>query len=220
MPLLAAAVLTEAKGLLNDPTGSIYPDVALVPLLQKSYRELQVKLESYGISSTKEQNETISVIAGIKVLSDGAGLPNDFLRPVELGERLQGSENSFVPMDEREWEPNVKPQNELLYWTWREDILHFPGALTDRQILLRYIKSLEPITDATSPLFINDSQSYLAQRTAALASLLLGHNPTRAQALMSDLMGANGAWDDLKAVKVKRLQNIPVRRRRTRWRRN
>jgi len=220
MPLLAAAVLTETKGLLNDPTGSIYPDVALIPLLQKSYRELQVKLESFGISSTKEQNDTISLLAGVKFLGDGAGLPNDFLRPVELAERLMGSEDKFVPMTEREWDPNVKQQNDLIYWVWREDTLHFPGAVTPRQILLRYIKSLEVISDATSPIFINDSQSYLAQRTAALASLLLGHNPTRAQALMSDLVGAGGAWEDLKTVKVKRLQNIPVRRRRTRWRRN
>jgi hypothetical protein len=84
--------------------------------------------------------------------------------------------------------------------------------------MIRYVKSLPALADVTSPVLINDSQTWLAQRTAAIASLLLGHNPSRAEALITDLYGFNGPWEDLKATKVKRLQNIPVRRRRTRWR--
>jgi hypothetical protein len=219
MPLVASSVLTETKGLLNDPTGSIYPDQALIPLLQKAYRELQVKLTSYGVSTTKEVSDIIPVMIGMDSLSDGAGLPNDFLYPIELGEKARNSGDKFTPMSEREWDPDIKPGISLNYWVWREDTIHFVGATSDRDVMIRYIKALSPINDVTSPIYINDSETYLSQRTAALASLLLGHNPSRSQALMGDLMGAGGAWDDLKSVKVKRQQNIPVRRRRTRWRR-
>jgi hypothetical protein len=218
MALVTNTVLTEIKGLLNDPSGSIYPDQALIPLLQKSYRELQVKLNALGISTSKEVIGTTVLLVGTKILGDGAGLPTDLIYPIELGERLMGSENKFAPMEEREWDMDATPGNELGVWVWREETLHFIGANTDRQIMIRYVKSLPALADVTSPVLINDSQTWLAQRTAAIASLLLGHNPSRAEALITDLYGFNGPWEDLKATKVKRLQNIPVRRRRTRWR--
>jgi hypothetical protein len=218
MATLAGSVIVETQGLLNDPTGAIYPTQALIPILNKSYRELQTKLNALGISTSKEVNGVVPVPTPIDYLGDGAGLPTDFLYPIEIGERLLGSEDKFVPMDEREWEPTTEPVNELRYWTWREETLWFVGALTNRQLYLRYIKSLTPIAAVENPILITDSQSFLAQRTAALASLLLGHNPNRSNALMTDLYSTNGPWEDMKATKVKRLQNIPVRRRRTRYR--
>jgi hypothetical protein len=218
MATVAGTVVVEVQGLLNDPTGSIYPTQALLPFLNKAYRELQTKLNALGISFSKEVIGVIPFLTGNTNLSDGAGLPSDFLHPVELGERLLGSEDKFIPIEEREWEPDTKPANELRYWTWREEALYFVGALTDRQIYLRYIKSLTPIAAIENPILINDSQTFLAQRTAALAALLLGQNSTRSRDLMTDLYSANGPWEDMKATKVKRLQNIPVRRRRTRYR--
>jgi hypothetical protein len=218
MALIALDVLQEIKGLMNDPSGSIYPDIALIPLLNKSYRELQVKLSALGITVTRDVSGTTFLLAGIKTLGDGSGLPTDLIYPIELAERTSGSNEIFMPMQETEWEIEVPPGTTLGVWTWREEALWFTGASTDRQILIRYVKSLSPITDGTSPILINDSQTWLSQRTAALAALLLGHNPSRAEALNIDLYSANGAWEDLKATKVKRLQNTPVRRRRTRWR--
>lgn len=219
MALVAGTVITEIKGLLNDPSGSIYPDTALIPLLNKSYRELQVKLAALGISVTKEVIGTTFLLAGVRSLVDGGGLPTDLIYPIELGERASGSTTEeYQHMVETEWEPSSKPSVNLNVWTWREEALWFVGATTDRQLLIRYVKSLTPIMDITTPILINDSQTWLAQRSAAMAALLLGHNPARAEALITDLYGFNGPWEDLKATKVKRLQNIPVRRRRTRWR--
>jgi hypothetical protein len=218
MALLTSTVLTEIKGLLNDPTGSIYPDIALIPILNKAYRELQTKLAALGVSVTKEVSDTVQVLVGVDFLGDGAGLPDGFLQPIEIGERLLGSDDRFSKVDEREWEPNIKKGNELLYWTFREETLYFPGANTPRELLMRYFKSLPAITDGTTPIYITDGQTWLAQRTGALAALLIGHNPSRAEAMITDLYGYNGPWEDLKALRIKRMQNIPVRRRRTRWR--
>jgi hypothetical protein len=218
MALLTSTVLTEVKALLNDPTGSIYPDVALIPLLNKSYRELQVKLGSLGIGTTREVKVAMPLPIGNTTLDEGTGLPSDFLYPIEIAERLYGTDAIYERMDETEWEPDLKPMDRLLYWSWREENLKFVGATTNRELLIRYIKQLGPLTDPTTVVQISESQSWLAQRTASLAALLLGANPSRAEALIRDLYGEQGPWEDLKATKVKRLQNIPVRRRRTRWR--
>jgi hypothetical protein len=218
MALVAGTVITEVKGLLNDPTGSIYPDQALFPLLNKAYREIQAKLSALGISVTKEVDVTVSVPSGTISLSDGGGLPNDLIHPVYLAERLAGTLDSFTEMVEDEWDRDVKPSDTLRYWVWREEVIHLRGATTDRNVLIRFIKSLPPVSDANSPIVINDVQTFLAQRTAALAALLIGHNQSRSDAMMGDLYSSQGPWDDIKAMKVKRMQNIPVRRRRTRWR--
>jgi len=218
MALVTGTVITEIKGLLNDPTGSIYPDVALLPLLNKAYRELQVKLGALGAGVTREVSQVLTLGIGVKSLDDGTGLPNDFILPVELGERAVGSEAPFDKMDEREWDPDLKPSDRLNFWVFREEAIKFVGCTLERELLLRYIKSLVPLTDVGTPIQISDSQTFLAQRTAALAALLIGGNSSRAEALMLDLYGAQGPWEDLKSTKVKRMQNIPVRRRRTRWR--
>jgi hypothetical protein len=218
MALLTGSVITEIQALLNDPTGSIYPTVALMPLLNKAYRELQVKLGSFGVGTTREVIKGVPLPVGTKVLDDGNGLPTDFLYPVELGERLAGSGAKYTLMVETEWESDKDQQDLLFYWSWREESIKFVGALTDRELLIRYYKSLVPLTDTTTPIQISESQTWLAQRTASIAALLLGSNPSRAEALMQDLYGSQGPWEDLKSTKVKRLQNIPVRRRRTRWR--
>lgn len=218
MALLAGTVITEIQGLLNDPTGSIYPQQALFPILNKSYRELQGKLNALGISTSKEVLATISLLAGVKVLDDGAGLPTDFLMPIELGERLYGSQDKFARMEESEWEPDAKQGTSLQVWSFREESIKFVGATTDREIFMRYYKSLGALSDVNTPIMINDSQTWLAQRTASLAALLIGGNNTRAEALITDLYGVNGPWEDFKAIHIKKMQAIPVRRRRTRWR--
>lgn len=219
MASIAGDIIIDVQGLLNDPIGAIYPPMAVLPMLRKAYKELQLKLTSYGISVTKETSTLVDVLIGTTSVGDGSGLPIDFISPIQLKERLKGSEDYYSDMVEREWEPNTKPSTTLGVWAFREEALKFVGATSDRQLYLRYWKSLNLITDLTSPIQINNADVWLAQRTAALCALLLGSNPTRAQALMGDLTSQGGAWEDLKSTKVKPMQNIPVRRRRTRYRR-
>lgn len=218
MAIVASSVLTDVRVLLNDTSGAIYADTPVYNLMNKAYRELQRKVSSYGISTTKEISSAIDVAANVVFLGDGAGLPANFLLPISMSERLQDSVEDFIPMDEFDFEPDIDREAELRYWSWREDEIKFVGATTAREVKLRYVRSLGTITGANSPILIIDADIWLAQRTAALAALVIGSNPTRAAAIMMDLDREGGIWDDFKLTLIRRQQSTPVRRRRTRYR--
>lgn len=219
MPLLASDVLVTARAMLNDPTGAIYADTPMYALMNKAYKELQTKLNAHGISTAKEVGVVLAITAGTTVLSDGALLPTGLIYPITLEERAEGAtDDQWYPMDETEWEPNIIRSTSLRFWTWRNDEINFPGAITNREVKMKYVKSLGDIVDQNSPITVINSETWMAQRLAALASLLLGSNPSRASALDNDLNRDGGVWDDLKATFIKRKQAIPVRRRRTRYR--
>lgn len=217
MSYAVSVVIAEARVLLNDPTGAIYQDTPMLGVVKKVYRELQTRLRAYGISSTKEVSATVPVVAGTVALSEGGGLPTDMIAPIWVGERPQGSASTvqFEEMDEGEFEPEQTLDTNLRFWEWREDEIKFLGASTNREVKIRYFKSLSPITTTASTIAIIDSESWMAQRAASVASLVLGSNPTRAASLQSDL---TDIWDDFIAGAVRRKQAIPVRRRRTRYR--
>jgi len=214
MATTAAAAITLAQSLLHDSAGISYTTAKLLPLLAKAYRELQVKLTKAGISTAREASTSQTVLANVVALTDGAGLPNNFLYPVELKERGNTSEQ-WSTMTEYNWEPDFERATTLRYYSFREEQIHFVGATTDRLLYMKYWKSLTPITADTTPLEIADSDIYLASRTAAIAALVLGENPTRATALNQD---AQLLWEDLKGIRVKGRQSMPVRRRVNRYR--
>jgi len=218
MAVTASEALTECKVLLNDPSGNIYQDEKLLPLMQKAYRELQTKLLLNGISVVKEYTlgTPIPVPIGTTQLGDGTGLPTDIVYPIELWERPQGSTALFEEMTERAWEPEIKPGATLLYWAWREEEIKFVGATVAREIRLKYMQGLTRITGAASLIEVNNATTWLAARTAAIAAFVLGSNPTRAEGLNGD---AGQALEDLLRYLVKRQQGLPVRRRVNAYRR-
>lgn len=209
-------IITEARGLLNDPTGAIFKTDPMIVLANKVYRELQTKLSAMGIAVTKKDSTLSVLTAGDSVLTSGSGLPNDLLYPIEVRERLYPSADRYADMQEKDWkELDVTPRTFLGYWVWQEDELKFPVATTDRQLHIRFVKTLGSITQTTSPIQMAGVSTWLSQRLASLSALVIGANQTRADALALDLVTI---WDDLKATLVKRKQSIPVRRMRTRYR--
>jgi hypothetical protein len=218
MAITAQTALTEAKALLNDPSGTIYPDAAMLPLLQKAYAELQTKMMRSGLPVLKEQTSAQVVNAGTVALGDGAGLPADLVYPIELGERAVGSSASiaFEDMTEMAWEPSTPQDTKLIYWNWRDEEIKFLGSTVAREVRIRYMKGLTRITAVNTPVTILNSTTFLAARCAAIAALVLGSNPSRAEALQGD---AGDALDDLLGVLVKRQQGIGIRRRVNRYRR-
>jgi len=216
MAVLASTILAETKPLLNDPQGLIYSDTALLPILNKAYRELQARLSRSGQGVAKEIALRVPVDAGITFLGDGSGLPSGLLYPIELKEAPRGAPiDQFFLMDDRSWEPSIAQTSELRYWAWREEELKFVGATTHRDIYIKFMKGLTPITSPTSPILILNSELFLESRTAAIASALLGENQTRAVALNQD---AEQWYDNLIGGLTKRGQRHPVRRMRTRYR--
>lgn len=217
MAVVAQAVLDEARVLLNDLGGAVYPDLPMWPLINKAYRELQNKLTAYGVGTTKEVSTVVVVPANTVRLADGALLPADLIEPIELKERASGVTTArWVVVSPADFEPdNLSPKTYLGYWAWREDEIKLAPSTTDRDLLIRYTKAFGGVTGTNSPILVINSTQWLAQRTAALAALVIGHNVTRSNELLGDLAGL---WSDLIGVAVKRKQSIPVRRRRTRFR--
>lgn len=214
MATTAAAAISLAQTLLHDPNGTNYTSAKLIPLAQKAYRELQLKLTRAGISVCREQSASQTVTAGTTALTDGGGLPADFIHPIELKERGSASE-AWSPMIEQAWEPDTDMGSTLRYYAFREEQIHFVGCTTDRLLYMRYWKGLTPITATTTPLGILDCDVWLASRTAAIAALVIGENPSRADALNQD---ANLLFEDLKGMRTKGRQGMPVRRRVNRYR--
>lgn len=215
MAILVSEPLAEAKVLLNDQAGTVYTDVALLPLMQKAYRELQIKFLRNGLKTAQETSAPIIVPPMTFELADGALLPTNFLYAIELKERGTDSE-PWQDMIEKAWEPTIMPGTTLLYWVEREDRIKFVGATTQRQVLLRYAKGLTPLTGPGSPIEILNSSTFLAARCAALSAAVIGENYTRAEALNGD---AKSAMHELLGTKVNARQSLPVRRRVNRYRR-
>lgn len=213
MAVPASTPIGEAQALLNDPNGVSYTTAKLMPLLNKAYRELQTKLQKAGQSTAKEVSSDLTIVAGTTSLSDGGQLPSDLLYPINLYEQIN---SEFIRMQEKFWEPIIDQTTRLQYWNWREDEIKLVGATQDVVIRIRYMKGLPTLIDASSPLLILNCTTFLAARTAAIAALVIGENPTRGGALNDD---ATVAWEDLKMTQVKQRQSMPVRRRTNRYRR-
>lgn len=216
MAITAATILTGVKPLLNDPQGIIYSDAALLPLLSKAYKELQARLSRAGMGVSKEVSAVVPVNTGVVALGDGSGLPSGFLYPIELKEAARGAPlKEFFLMTESSWEETTEMVAELQTWSWREEEIKFKGAMTNRDILIRFMKGLTEVTATTTPIVILNSELFLEARTASIAAAVLGENYTRAQVLNAD---AEQWYDVLVGTLVKRGQRIPTRRRRTRYR--
>lgn len=212
MPDTAQQVVLEAQGLLNDAPGIFYTFDSLLPYLNKAYRELQDYYNLHGLKTTVDVSSVLLVPAGT---TDLLNPPADMLRPIELGERTPGTQDQFSDMDERSWEPDESNTNHLRIWTWREEVIHFVGATADREIRIRYVKSLADMTGAGSFVAIQNSKLVLAARTAALGARYIGENSTRADELDQE---TGRALDRLIVTAIRQNQGLPARRRRTRYR--
>lgn len=212
MPLLASEVMDEAAAVyLNDAAKSRWPYTVLLPYLKSAVGELQAELESNDLPPLYEIAAVITVNAAVEPLLD---LPADFVFPIYLEERAVG-ETRWHPMDELSWEPDMDRASELKVWVYREGVIKLLGATTNRQVKLRYLRSLNQIISENTVIEVANAKGFLAARTAGLASQFGGSATVRGE-------NANGRAEYFKRLVIssitKRLQDKPVRRRRYRWR--
>lgn len=218
MAITANDIVVEAQGLLNDTSGLVYTSARLLPIIQKSYRELQTKLAKYGIAIVNEVSSIVQVDAGVLTIAPAGNppLPTDFLYPITLFEKARGAAvDTYVEMNETRWEATELPTDTLRMWDFREEEIKFVGATTNRDVLIRYRKGLTKVTATSTPIAIADSETFLSARTAAIAAVVIGENEERGSILSTD---ATIALDDVLSIHVRRMQTRPVRRMRTRYR--
>jgi hypothetical protein len=192
---------------LNDAGVEQYSNEVMLPFIQQAYGEAQIELTLNGLGITKERSTTLSVAAGESPVITTVELP-DLVTPLELAERAPG-ETYFYPMAKLDWEPNTERTGELRYWNWRENEIKLLGALSIREVQVKYIKGLPALLNDGSTINMLNALEFLAARSSGLASRFVGGNIGRADACDSD---AGRLLPKLVAVEVKSTQSIAHRR--------
>jgi hypothetical protein len=225
--LAAAKLLDPAQSVFVTP----YPlpaaqptsvQVNLIPYMAEGYRKIQSALAAAG-SPTFNTDNYQCVISAYTGTDPGAevsllftstppnNLPPDMVAPLKLWERMNGSQDDFVEMEDATDSgglPSVQQGSALQYWEWRGDGIYFIGANQDNQIRIRYQRALADITDATSPIMILRAQNALASWTAASAAAARG--APGAQAYASEF---DDSLEDLVSAATRREQRVTRRRR-------
>lgn len=206
--MTANDVIVEAqKVYLNDASGTLYTSASLLPFLTAAYDELHEEIEGASASNLKEVSSAISVTALATTLT----LPSDFVKPIKLEERaVGGADDSWIPMEEMDFEPTTLQDSTLRYWVYREDEIKFVGATVNRQVKLYYWKSLTAITATSTAIPVIGSKRFLALRMAALAATYIGQNPVLGDRLDTK---AQLALEKFKSNQAKNRQGMPVRRK-------
>lgn len=166
---LVSAVLTDAKVLLNDPTGAMYTDAILLPFTRIAYGDIQVELQKIGAGQILEESATITQAAATSAVT----LPTDYVFPIDLKERGVG-ETDWNPTSYRRLlsdTPTNLPQS-ILEWTFREGAIYVNTRTEDREVKLFYLKALVVLSAVGDTIPLIGAKPYLAYRTAQLACLI------------------------------------------------
>ena len=209
--MLASEVMDSAAALVNDAAKELYGYSTQIPYLKIALRKITLKMQNNQISTLKEESAILALPANTRVVTaiTSPALPSDLLDLIGVEERLSGSAEMFVPLEQREWEPETLPAEALLVYTWRELELKFVGATTARDIKLQYYKSLATITSENSVIPDENLHDSLACLTGALLARYIVENYQRYNDLMRDF---RDSWDDYIQIQVKRNQANPTRR--------
>lgn len=213
-PVKAGDILDKARTLMNDAAGDEYTDTKLLPYMQMAYVDLRLECEDNNIPFTNMTSKAITIPAGVKNIggSGGPALPVDLVEIVEMYERIAGTNNDYMLMGRRYFEPKTEVETTYLQvYTWQGQVVHFIGASTDIEVKIDYIsQSIGEINDPNTLVLIYNSCAFLWFRTAALAAFYAAENPTRSQELNAE---AARCMDLMINIGVKSQQNMPVRRR-------
>jgi hypothetical protein len=205
MPL-ASVIYLEAANLLNDASQTIYTDAVMLPFLKSAWNKLQLQLQENGVPVMKE----ITAVIDVTATSEEVTLPSDFVQPITLAERADGSSEDFVDVAEVDSMPEFDPVESIIYWNWREEKVYINPPTTAREVKINYWKGLTAISGGSTSLAVNNSTEYLAYKTAALCARYIGENPERANMLDTE---AILAMNILLNLEVKRQQRSPIRPR-------
>jgi len=216
--LTAGEVMDRSAALMNDPAKTDYTYVAQLPYLNMAIDELVESLEESNSSPTNMTSAVIVVPIGSNMITPIEHItpphyPIDLIEIQEVGERLTGSSEPFLPLGKRTFLQGFPQSNSLIFWTWEDQIIKFNpnGASSSRDIQLRYVRqAVSQAVDEDSIIGTINSRSYLAYQTASLCSMFIGENETRAGVLATK---AEQALERLTGINNKGRQQIMTRHR-------
>ena len=178
----------------------------VLPLLNSSIREVYRELRNVGDPQLIFDNYIIEGLPILDSPTNGPGgadatvqttlstvgyfdgvqlwpnfqLPSNMLYPTKLWERCTGTNDNFEPMHQVQDGLPGQQQNQVLgKWEWRNNVLNFMGATTQRDIRLRYLGALPQFFSTTMDFNstyvpIQDSADVLAYLVAVSYGRMLG----------------------------------------------
>lgn len=216
-----AEIITGVAALQNDAAQTLYTNSACLPYLNLAMDELKEIMELNDIPLVEESTDIITLIAGQDRLGYATvpALPLGLVEAKRLWESFSG-QNIFIPMSRREYLPHNLEGIEYPYfrvWVWHGDEIRFLPSVNNLDVKLDYIRDVVP-----TPIVIEDIDKQfvsiglrkfklsLEYLTAALCSMFIGENETRALALAQK---GESAVQRALGITIKPKQSIVTRRR-------
>jgi hypothetical protein len=208
--MLASDVMKEAAVLLTDPQQMYWSDIVLLPLLNKANNELALLFEREELPILlEEQSPVTKVDPGDKIMDE---IPTDMVEPIRMWERALGSQEKWAEVNQViNIDKNFTTSNRVAEWAWRRAQIFITPPTQSREVMLDYFRTIMPLDFAGSLVEVPKAKTWLAARTAQLACLHVGNNPTRYNELDPEVAKAE---DVLLRTMGKRVQGAyGVRRR-------
>lgn len=207
MPDTAGDVCLDVAQKFNDPSQSTYTAAVVLPFVSMAARSLEQYIEMNDIPLIRQKSSVLQVLA---LATELASYPVDFVEPIEIKERASGSTDLFDDMDEKAWEPNTAQDTTLRWWVFRDAKIKFLGATVNREISLKYHRTISALTVVGSNIEPLGARPYLAALAAQMIARDVANSPTKAIGLQKEV---DDTLDLLIRRLVKNKQGLGVRRR-------
>jgi hypothetical protein len=204
------SILSLARSIVNDAfagatgtpgEGRILTDNAAftLPYLNSALRKMARVLRNNGVSTVIKDNWIMTPVLPVQNIDptvqtflswsgyfDGTNmwpspyLPPDLIVPLELWERVTGTNFNFMPMNQPQAGLNSRPQGQYLYdWEWRQDQINFIGSQQSADVRMRYLaQTLVPIEQgsdfSTTTINMIDCDDAIAYEIAAMYATARG----------------------------------------------
>ena len=202
----ADSIASYVRFIADDQEISFLDTAVQLASINEGWSELQRRLALRG-SPILEKTVVLAVPASTTVINSDTTqavfLPDDFVMPYTLEERVSGSTDLFCPMDEKNWPPGSVPSQFLHYWAWQDNALNFLGATQPLEVRMTYVKFLPAFDAPNTPIPIPWAVSAIAY--CVLVTVALARGAPDAYRDRCSAM-AEQQLDQLTAIHVKRNQ--------------
>lgn len=213
MPFNISEVYNGTRALLNDQDGAVFTNTVQFEYLKMAYEELRQELEENNIPVSNRSAE-FTITAGIVDIGGNTGpaLPLDIIEPQELFERTSGTNDNYIPMTRSIYLPKTEVLTSYLrVWAYQNQIIKFLSSTSDIQVKMDYVGDpLANLVNENTQVRVRNTVNYLKYKNAALCSMFVGENETRAEVLNNQAIIAR---DALLNISVKSSQSMVTRRR-------
>lgn len=214
MSIKVGEVFTGVRALLNDQDNAVFTSTVQLEYFKLAYEEIRQACEDHNIPITNKTSDAITILQGVTDIGGPTGppLPRDLVEVLECWEIPAETSNDYMLMRRLQFLPKTSVLTSYLeVYQWAEQYIHFLGANGNIQVKLDYIATGMPdVTDENSVIKLKNAINFLKYKTAALCSMFIEENETRASVL-NDL--SVQAYDTLMGILIKNSQGIQTRRR-------